>query len=78
MLRSKKGKEIIKSMPLERILIETDGPFGSIGKQKIIPEDIPKVYSSFEQFLEVENLSNLVYENLNELLTKQINEQEKS
>ncbi|MEC1564072.1 TatD family hydrolase [Bacillus velezensis] len=78
MLRSKKGKEIIKSMPLERILIETDGPYGSIGKQKIVPKDIPEVYSAFERILEVEDLSKVVYENLNELLFKQINEQEKN
>lgn len=78
MLRSKKGKEIIKSLPLDRILVETDGPYGSIGKHKIVPNDIPKVYGAFEQFLEVEGFRNKVYQNLNDLLFKQMNEEGKS
>lgn len=77
MLRSKKGKEIIENVPLERILIETDGPYGSIGKHNIIPNDLPRVYSAFEQFLGIENLRDIVYQNLKTLLVKQLNEQGK-
>lgn len=77
MLRSKKGKEIIKSVPLDRILVETDGPYGSIGKRNVVPNDIPKVYNDFEQFLEVENFRDIVYRNLNDLLVRQIDKKEK-
>jgi TatD DNase family protein len=72
MLKSKKGKEIISNTPLERILIETDGPYGKIKKRHIIPEDIPSVYSDFEHFLAVENLREIVFQNLNRLLRNQL------
>ncbi|GEN56390.1 hydrolase [Halolactibacillus alkaliphilus] len=72
MLRSKKGKEIIKSLPLDRILVETDGPYGSIGRKSIVPNDIPRIYGEFEQFLGVDDFRSIVYQNLNELLVKQM------
>lgn len=72
MLKSKKGKEIISKIPLERMLIETDGPYVKIKNRHIIPDDIPTVYSEFEQFLGVENLSNIVFQNLNRLLVNQL------
>ncbi|MGG0720594.1 TatD family hydrolase [Robertmurraya massiliosenegalensis] len=37
MLKSKKGKEIIKNIPLDRILIETDGPHIKINRRNIVP-----------------------------------------
>ncbi|WP_155008754.1 Qat anti-phage system TatD family nuclease QatD [Priestia megaterium] len=72
MLNSKKGQEIIKNIPVERILIETDGPFGKIQKNPIRPEDIPLIYNKFGQYLNVNNIQNIVYNNLNSLLTRQL------
>lgn len=74
MLKSKRGKEIISNTPLERILIETDGPYGKINNRHIIPGDIPTVYRDFEQFLGVENLREIVFNNLKELLSTQLKE----
>lgn len=72
MLKSKKGKDIINNVPLERILIETDGPHSTIKNRQIVPVDIPTVYSDFEQFLGIENLRDIVFQNLNELLDRQL------
>lgn len=37
MLSSKKGYELAQLMPIEKILIETDGPFGNIKTQALFP-----------------------------------------
>ncbi|MGN6836621.1 Qat anti-phage system TatD family nuclease QatD, partial [Neisseria sp. P0022.S010] len=37
MLSSKKGYELVKLMPIEKILIETDGPFGCFKTQALLP-----------------------------------------
>lgn len=71
MLKSKNGKEIIKSIPLNRVLIETDGPYGKIKGRSILPEDIPGIYKEFERILNIKNLKEIVFQNLNELLMKQ-------
>lgn len=72
MLKSKKGKEFISNVPLERILIETDGPYGKFKNRHITPGDIPSAYKDFEHFLGVENLREIVFQNLNRLLVKQL------
>ncbi|MFF2889069.1 TatD family hydrolase [Paenibacillus sp. NPDC057967] len=71
MLRTKKGKEIIQSIPLRYILIETDGPYSKYNNRQTVPEDIPSIYRDFEHFLGIENLREIVYENLNRLLMAQ-------
>lgn len=72
MLKSKRGKEIISNTPLERILIETDGPYCKLKNRHIIPNDIPSVYRDFEDFLGVGNLREIVFQNLNRLLVNQL------
>lgn len=39
MLNSKKGYELVQAIPREKILIETDGPFGTFQKQVLYPWD---------------------------------------
>ena len=39
MLRTAKGKEIVKKIPHERILTETDGPFACVGSRPLQPAD---------------------------------------
>ncbi|WP_339221837.1 Qat anti-phage system TatD family nuclease QatD [Paenibacillus sp. FSL W7-1332] len=71
MLRTKKGKEIIQSIPLRHILIETDGPYSKYNNRQTMPEDIPSMYRDFENFLGIENLRDIVFENLSRLLLAQ-------
>ncbi|HBJ01687.1 MAG TPA: TatD family deoxyribonuclease [Lysinibacillus sp.] len=71
MLKTKKGKEIVQSIPLRQILIETDGPYSKYNNRQIVPDDIPSIYRDFEFFLGIENLKEIVFENLNKLLINQ-------
>ena len=41
MLETDKGRELVRSFPLERLLTETDGPFTQIGKRSSCPADVP-------------------------------------
>lgn len=43
MIRSKKGQDIIRQIPIDRILSETDGPFIRVGKRPIRPSDVNEV-----------------------------------
>lgn len=43
MLRSKNGQRIIRSIPRERIVTETDGPYVKVGRQASEPRDIPGI-----------------------------------
>jgi TatD DNase family protein len=47
MVRSDKGKAIIRRVPRDRILTETDGPYIQIGRRRAIPADV----SIIEEFL---------------------------
>lgn len=64
MLRSNKGKSILKDIPLNRLLIETDGPFSKFNNTIVEPTILKDVYSAFEKFYCVHNLDNIVYENM--------------
>lgn len=43
MIRSKRGDEIIRTLPRDRVLTETDGPFVSVGSNSAVPLDVTKV-----------------------------------
>jgi TatD DNase family protein len=40
MLRSEKGRHLVALMPRERVLTETDGPFGQLGDRPLEPIDV--------------------------------------
>lgn len=44
MTRSKKGQEIIRRVPRDRVLAETDGPFVKVGRRQATPGDVRMVY----------------------------------
>jgi len=73
MLRTKKGTEIIKSIPLNRILIETDGPFSNFKGRPISPNDLSQVYNEIGRKIGVNDLSELAFNNLKNLLLSQLN-----
>ncbi len=43
MIKTQKGQTIIKSIPLERLLTETDGPFLEVGGKIVNPSDVESV-----------------------------------
>lgn len=70
MLASKKGFDIINSIPIDRLLIETDAPFGKT-YLKGNPYNLPEIYYQFSKKLEVEQFEEIIYKNLARLLIKQ-------
>lgn len=71
MMKTKKGLEIIKSIPLDRILVESDGPFTKVGNKVSEPENLYLTYKKLSEILGL-NSEELVYKNLNELLHRSI------
>lgn len=53
MTLTKKGKEIINCIPVERILVETDSPYVKIKNNIIKPSDVLIVYKYFARKMEV-------------------------
>lgn len=68
MLKSNKGKGILKEIPLNRLVIETDVPFSKYGGAIVEPIHLRKIYSEFEKFYGVRNLEDIVFENLSVLI----------
>ncbi|WP_252249476.1 TatD family hydrolase [Clostridium sp. VAP23] len=69
MLNSKKGIEIIKNIPKDKILIESDGPFGKLDKNLIYPKHIKQVYYKFNLFLHIDDkFEELILKNFKILL----------
>ena len=40
MLASKRGQDLVASMPRDRVLTETDGPFAAVNKESLQPADV--------------------------------------
>jgi TatD DNase family protein len=43
MLRSKKGAKLLASLPRDRVVTETDGPYVKIGRRPSAPADVPRI-----------------------------------
>lgn len=43
MLRSTNGQKIIRALPAERVVTETDGPYASLARRDSEPSDIPEI-----------------------------------
>lgn len=68
MIQTEKGKNIIKTIPSNRILFETDGPFIKYNGSLIGPTKIPNVYQEIENFLGISDFTNLIYNNFRQLV----------
>lgn len=66
MLLSKKGLNIIKKIPQELLLFETDGPFTRYEKKVIRPVQIPSLYKTFDD--QLSNFTEITYKNFRRLL----------
>lgn len=60
----------LKSIPRNRILIESDGPFTKIESQTFSPELLPRVYEAISRAISEHDLSSLVYTNFRDILEK--------
>lgn len=69
MCATNKGRSIIKHIPLDRLLIESDGPFTRINSQKYSPTDLAMTYRCLSDLLEITVLEKVVFRNFNRLLT---------
>lgn len=70
MLKSERGRETIASIPLDRLLTETDGPFTSHGERPVAPSDMPVILGEVANHLRLnpETLRSLLLENMKRLL----------
>ncbi|WP_407494985.1 Qat anti-phage system TatD family nuclease QatD [Elizabethkingia anophelis] len=69
MLQSKNGKSIIKNIPLNRLLLESDSPFVGVNKDSMIPYDMNSLVQNISSTLsvstiEVNNTLNQNFKNL--------------
>jgi len=71
MLESKKGLSIIRNIPIDRILIETDGPFTDLKKQMITPDKLPELYQLFKKTLNIRDFEQVIFGNFKKLLSLQ-------
>lgn len=71
MLENKKGLSIIKNIPIDRLLIETDGPFTDFKRQRVTPDKLAEVYTLFKRVLHINDLDLVVFTNLKRLLMEQ-------
>lgn len=51
MCTSKKGQELIKRVPLNKLLFETDGPFARDHRKIVQPENISDIYNKLEELI---------------------------
>lgn len=70
MLTSRKGLEFIKAIPIDRMLIETDAPFGKTSLRGT-PYNLGEIYNQFSQKLGIDNFETIIYKNLKRLLLQQ-------
>lgn len=73
MLRSKKGRAILKMIPLNSMLFESDGPFGKLNNNPMNPEYIELAYHKLGEFLEVDDLRSIIMKNFRRLLLNKDN-----
>jgi TatD DNase family protein len=70
MVRTAAGCNKLKSIPKNRMLIESDGPFTKVGSQKFSPEILTGAYEAISNSISEPNLAELVYANFREILER--------
>lgn len=70
MLTTKSGQAIVRAIPQEQVLTETDGPFTKIATKPTIPSDVRHIHSYLAALweLSVESVDNILEDNLQRLL----------
>lgn len=70
MMRSKTAKEKLLTIPQNRILIESDGPFTKVDGEKYTPEFLLPAYQTIAQHFSNPDITNQLYTNFKDLLQK--------
>ncbi|SHH75652.1 TatD family hydrolase [Clostridium grantii] len=70
MLRSNKGIQLLEILPVDKILVESDGPFSTINRTKYTFDKLNQVYDNLGNLLEDSNIENTIYKNFKTLLSK--------
>ncbi|WP_395549401.1 MULTISPECIES: TatD family hydrolase [unclassified Lacrimispora] len=68
MLKNMKTVDIIKNLPIERILIESDGPFSKVNGRNYKPEYLPDIYYNLGELLGIQSINKLIFDNFKALL----------
>ena len=70
MLRTKRGRRLIEVIPRNRILTETDGPYGYVGRCPATPSAIPGIVESIASAWDVSHClaRSMIWENWTTLL----------
>ena len=68
MLRSNKGVALLKLIPLNRLLIESDGPFTKYREHVVSPIDLNNIYNDFAEFYNIDDFSKLIWINYSNLV----------
>ncbi|WP_332558291.1 TatD family hydrolase [Clostridium sp.] len=77
MLRNEKGRKTINRIPIERMLIETDAPYGKFNNKQVLPKDLDDIYNCFENLLGIKDFRKIIFNNLRTLLKIQDDKQNK-
>ncbi len=64
----KKSNDIIKLVPQNKILVESDGPFSKVKDKKYYPQMLQLVYDEIATEFKIDNFTNIVYKNFNKIL----------
>lgn len=70
MLKSKRGKDLVKRMPRERVLTESDGPFAQLGGRSVLPWEVDVAIDALTKCwgCDVGMVSQILDNNLNMLM----------
>ena len=69
MIKTKVSCDKLKNIPVDRLLIESDGPFTKIGTKSFVPKLLPDTYEAIANTMLIPNLIELVYGNFKNILT---------
>lgn len=69
MCTTNNGKNIILAIPIDRLLVESDGPFTKIDSQKYTPASLCKTYALINSIVGEKDFERIVFDNFNRLLS---------
>ena len=77
MIRSQRGQSIVKQVPNDRLLVETDGPYINITNHPVVPSDVEVVYRYLSRLwdMSLEAVRELIYANFLRCIQYEIGKQ---